>query len=165
MWHTYDVVIAVKHNKSKAKTLSHILICFCISCSTLSVIRSFYRALMRGTACFLELFALETIEEASDLKLAHCSAILLLPYNPWEPVAFIRNTKENLIRPAITLHKAGLSWRYFSMGETFERAMLIGGRERSDRIKKLKIHSVMKPISWPVQNAAVCLVLQCCGNS
>ena len=114
---------------------------------------------MQGTACFLELFALETIEEASDLKLAHCSAILLLPYNPWEPVAFIRNTKENLIRLAITLHQAGLSWRYFSMGEIFERAMLIGGRERSDRIKKLKIHSVIKPISCPVQNDAVCLIL------
>lgn len=88
---------------------------------------------MWGTAGFLELFALETIEEASDLKLAHCSAILLLPNNPWEPVAFIRNTKENVIRPAIALHQAGLSWSYFSMGEIFERAMLTGGRERTDK--------------------------------
>lgn len=159
MWHTHDVVIAVKHNKSEAKTLSHILICFCISCSILSVITSFYRALTQGTACFLELFALETIEEASDLKLAHCSVILLLPYNPWEPVAFIRNTKESLIRLAITLHKAGLSWKYLSMGEIFERTMLTGAKKRSDRIKKLKIYSVMKPTSCPVQNDIVCLIL------
>lgn len=151
MEHTYSVVIAVKHNKTKAKTLSHILICFCISCSILSVIRSFYRALMQGTACFLELFTLETIEEASDLKLAHCSAILLLPYNPWEPVALVRNTKEHLIRLAITLHKAGLSWWYFSSGEIFERIVLRGSRERSDRSKKLKFQSLMKPISRPAQ--------------
>lgn len=104
---------------------------------------------MQGTACFLELFALETIEEASDLKLAYCSAILLLPYNPWEPVALVTNTKENLIRLAITLHEADLSWRYFSPGEIFERIVLIGSGERSDRTKKLKTQPVMKAISCP----------------
>lgn len=90
---------------------------------------------MWAAACFLKMFPSETVEEASDLKLVHCSALLLLPYNPWEPVAFTRNPKEN-DWPPMSLHKAGLSWRYFSMREIFERTVLIGKRE-SDKIKKL----------------------------
>lgn len=94
------------------------------------------------------------IEEASDLKLVRCSALLLPPYNPWEPLAFSRNPKENDWAP-MTLHEAGLSWRYFSVRELFESTLLIGKRERSDKIKKLYIHSVYKA------HVLLC-VEQCC---
>lgn len=37
LFSAYYVVIAVKHNKSAAKTLNHILICSHVSCSELKV--------------------------------------------------------------------------------------------------------------------------------